>query len=154
MSVTNTIRKFFQSVLKDVARKEFLETVGQEMRDRIKTRTRLGKGVEAKGATASPLKKLSPGYQERRTRLKEAGELSTKTTPKKSNLTKTGRMIDSVKYQVTSDNKVEIFVSSDQERKVKANADLGRKFLNFSDLDQKRISDLIKQRIREVLRKR
>lgn len=73
-----------------------MKAIGAFMIEKIAVRTRLGYGVTDNLAEKSRLKGLSPKYIKFR---KSYSLLSSLTTPKKSNLTKTGDMIDSIRIK-------------------------------------------------------
>lgn len=70
-----------------------LQVIGQLAVDLIVKRTRLGYGVKKNGGKRFRLEPLTEGYVEQR----KKGGLSQYTGPKKSNLTRTGQMLESVK---------------------------------------------------------
>lgn len=75
-----------------------MDDVGEVIIDLIKNRTRKGYGVDANYGSKGKLAPLQPSTKEYRKRYR--GKLSSETKPKKSNLTFTGSMLDSLKAKV------------------------------------------------------
>ena len=89
-----------------------IERLAQEFRDLIVTRTRLGFGGDKFGGTQRKLKKLEPVTRTDRQRAKKKGQLSGDTSPAKSNVTRTGSLLDNTKvkrvtggYRIAPDDK-------------------------------------------------
>lgn len=151
------LNKRLRRIIKDATRREFMKKLGKESRDNIKLRTRQGYGVNEKGGKREALRKLSDPYIERRKTLKKQGKLSQKTSPRgvrgRSNLTKTGKMLDSLSYKVDGDS-VEVFIKgSENQDKAKENAEMGRPFMNMTDKDIRRLTNLIKERVAWAIRR-
>jgi hypothetical protein len=67
-----------------------------------------GKGVKREDGNKGDLKPLSPDYIKQRAR---DPRLHSETTPETSNLTRTGEMLDSLKYRINRDGSLEIYVA-------------------------------------------
>jgi hypothetical protein len=95
MKPDEKLRKLAQEtkrfVEKNASKFDFLLT---DIPNQIKTRTRLGRGVQKTDGKLEPLKKLSDKYV--KVRQKNKPDLK-ETTPKRSALTATGQMLDSIK---------------------------------------------------------
>ena len=98
--------KSVQLAMMEAAKPQIMRPLGEKAVEIIVRRTRLGYGVERHGQERFKLKALSPGYVYFRKQV-DAGlasfpgslgkqGLSEWTTPTKSNLTATGRMLDSM----------------------------------------------------------
>lgn len=148
------LSKKLNQIIDEVQTKEFYEELGSTAVERIKTRTRLGKGVSKRGGQAETLKPLAPTYIEDRQYLKQKGKLSSKTTPSRSNLTKTGAMLDATTHKATNKEAVVTVVGEEEKRKVKENADLGRIYLNLSDLDIQALTKITERRVTEVIKRK
>lgn len=104
-----------KSLIKEFSSQSNMEKIGEYAAERIKTRTRLGRGVEKDGAQPKPLKKLSQSYRDQRkgkigfytvgtgaNRIvvpfepSKKPNLSNATSPTKSNLTFSGQLLDSI----------------------------------------------------------
>jgi hypothetical protein len=99
-AITSEIRKRVADALSN-------STIAEDTADQIRKRTRLGKGVDDSGKQGS-LKPLGAfarpenkdKYIDKRKKARLAGELSELTTPKKSNLTYSGQLLDAIKGRV------------------------------------------------------
>ena len=80
-------------VLADSVKPQAIKATAQFARDIVVKRTRLGYGVTTKGGSKELFKKLSPNYVKQR---KMFAGLHALTRPNKSNLTRTGQMLDSI----------------------------------------------------------
>lgn len=132
--VFENIRKRFDKVVQ-----KSLEPLGREAIRLIVVRTRLGYSVSRQGASRGRLKKLSPNYVKFRERF---SRLSSLTTAKRSNLTLTGQMLDSMEIIKISNRNVVIGPRGRRSDGTK-NEDLarwvqkaGRPFLNISRTEQ------------------
>lgn len=82
-----------------------MRAIGEFMIEKIRIRTQLGNAVMENLTEKSKLKPLSKKYIEQR---KVFMNLSTMTTPKRSNLTRTGSMLDSLKIKSMSKTAIRI----------------------------------------------
>jgi hypothetical protein len=82
-----------------------MRAIGEFMIEKIRIRTQLGNAVMENLQEKSKLKPLSKKYIEQR---KVFMNLSTMTTPKRSNLTRTGSMLDSLKIKSMSKTAIRI----------------------------------------------
>ena len=140
---TQEIRKFvkdLEGVFKDITSKRQLLFLGNEAIKVIKDRTRRGRGVAKPGGRSTKLKALSKAYIEQRKRIR----LSPFTNARKSNLTRSGRMLASLRSTVQG-NKV-VVKPTGQSREGVPNekvaehvTDQGRPFLNLSADETQRL---------------
>lgn len=129
-----------QRAIESLTTREHLEEVGNKVANDIRIRTRLGNSVNQHGGEKSRLKKLSPKYVESRARFRNLSEL---TTPKKSNLTRTGHMLSSlgvVKIDTATNSIVIEPQGTDMDGisnmdKAVWNEEKGRPFLYMSELE-------------------
>jgi len=147
--------KFFKD-LEDVARNDtLLREIAKYIETQIKKRTRLGKGVPSQGAAAEPLKKLSNEYKLQRRELKKQGLLSGDTTPAKTNLTKTGSMLDNIIAEVRNSSIVVDIKGTDKfrmsNRKKAELVSKERPFMNLSKAELREVDRIIRKFI-EALR--
>lgn len=139
-----------------------LDPIARETAKDIKIRTRLGYGVSSTGAEREPLKKLSDSYKDQRKADSKRGELSDETAPSKSNLTRTGQMLDSLYGVARRDGEIEIDFKagrSDGESNkaiAKKVADEGRPFINLSNRELERLNqrlvDTLKKNIEDIFK--
>ena len=97
------LESYLKKKIKDITDKEFLEFVAQEARDIIYKRTKSGKGLSATktfGTSLTPLKKLNSEYIVIRGQ-KILGPFG---TAKKSNLTLSGELLESMVYKITGNS--------------------------------------------------
>lgn len=183
----NPLEKYSTAIanaFRDLVRPENMRKYGEQAAAMIKLRTRLGQGVESDGAEKGPLKPLSPAYIKMRQEQQDTAEsdvltarfrsgkrglhvtkkqlhgkggLSDQTSPGKSNLTRTGQMLNS--ESVTSVGEGEVFVGPKGSRDDgKKNEDIaayvtyaGRPFNNLSKIEVKRVNDAIKKDMKKFL---
>lgn len=152
--------------------RNLMQLIGEQAAFLIKTRTRLGYGTsEDRVSNKEKLKKLSDKYIERRRSsrkdvkrrakkgISETGFESINTgltTPAKSNLTFTGRMLDAIRGKASSSTKATVQIQGDHGDGL-SNKDLakyvakaGRPFFNLTTLEVKQLSNTL----REVVLKR
>jgi len=144
-----------QRLQKEPVSKETVSEIAQATRDEVKARTQKGFGVNTPKGPKTRLKKLSSGYVKQRRGLKKKGILGGAATVQKSNVSKTGAMLDSMKYSA-SENEIRIYISG-QENVAKA-VDLdsqGRVFMNLSKTEfnkvKRAIEDSIRKKIKRIL---
>ncbi len=82
-----------------------MRAIGDFMIEKIRVRTQLGNAVMENLTEKSKLKPLSKKYIEQR---KVFSSLSSMTTPKRSNLTRTGSMLDSLKIKSMSKTAIRV----------------------------------------------
>lgn len=118
----------------NIPRGEML-VIGKKMADKVRVRTRLGRGVDEQ-----PLEKLSPAYIDYRKYLKDKGRLYEQTNPKRSNLTLTGQLLNSLFARSDRINQFTILVKENRIASDTKNSDIvrwqktaGRDFLGLSE---------------------
>ena len=154
-------KKQMERVLDDVASPASMREIGTDAAERIRKRTRLGKGVEVDGGDASPLKALSDQYKKSRKNSrgsKGLGKLSQFTTPGKSNLTFTGQLLDSIR--VISQGAASVVIGLYGGRRGGGtNKEIGgyvsedRPFLHLSKAELEGMKRTIRQRIDAALKR-
>jgi hypothetical protein len=109
----------------------------------VKKRTRSGKGSTPQGNETN-LKPLSPSYIKARQKM----NLSPDTSPSKSNLTKSGDMLDDITANVKASNdKINITIgfNSAKERKKAGYVSDERPFMNLTKAEEKQLADATEQ---------
>lgn len=165
-----------QKAIEKAVSPDAMRSYALEAANMIRVRTRLGYGVASSGGKRERLKPLSESYKKQRAgqlgffttesgavvpyKPKRKPKISEFTTPGRSNLTFTGQLLDSL--QVTSANrgKATIGVQGRRAGSSLTNRDVarfveeqGRPFLNLSDVEIKRVNELVTKRLTEELRK-
>lgn len=153
-------KKDMKKVIDEFDKKETMRDVGNFAADRIVKRTRLGKGVSEKGGDSQPLKRLSDGYKKQRK--KKSTELSQFTTPGKSNLTRTGQMLDSVKVTevdqgralvAPTGNRTDSKINKLNNLDVAGYVSKDRPFLNLSKAELLALNRYVREKIEALLKK-
>lgn len=102
------LNKQLERVLKDITDKQILKQLGEFIVEMLVDRVRgQGQGVKQEDGNRTDLSPLSPGYIRQRARDRS---LHPETSPERSNLTRTGEMLDSLRYRI-KDGRVEIYVA-------------------------------------------
>lgn len=163
------------ALLNELAEEKNMMLIGEYAKELIKKRTRLGYGVEKTGDERKKLKALSDSYIDQRkgkvsfikTKAKNiipvkplsSPKLSPSTSPTKSNLTKSGSMLDSM--SVTSSNgKVRIAPQGSRSDSRFSNEEIaslvtkqGRPFNNLAKGDLKQLRDFVSSLLNTLSRK-
>ena len=155
------ILKRISSTVKEAVNREALDSIGLFAVNLVVKRTRLGYGVSRQFDKKQRLAPLSPGYVKSRKMFEGLSDL---TTPKRSNLTRTGQMLDSIRHKVKG-NSVEIRPEG-RRTDGKLNSDIAyynaiggknrprRVFMNISELEYKQILRFYRKTFGDLLRKR
>jgi hypothetical protein len=154
--VTSNFKKVFAKLKREVGAtysKKQMTMLGEFAADMIRIRTGLGYGVAWPGAKRSKLKELSEEYVEAR---KSFSELSGFTTPERSNLTRTGQMLESIIVLNATSSEVEVGpqgerydtdIDTSNDKIAKYVAEQGRPFISVSDLEIKKLVRHFKKEI-------
>lgn len=160
MSKVNTdeFKKYMDDLYKEFANTNNLKKVGDFVAERIQKRTRLGKGVDKTGADPKPLKKLSDGYVKQRAKKKSS--LDSTASPRRSNLTFSGRMLAALKTLSVLPDRVIVGIeaSSRKDSLLKNDEVAGfvskdRPFLNLSKAELNGVSDFIRKLLSSFIRR-
>lgn len=158
---------------------ENMRKIGKQAADMIKLRTRLGFGAVKDGAEKEKLKPLTKTTIEQRKgniaffKSPSTGkpipykpdsngakiQLSNQTSPSKSNLTRTGQLLDS--EQVISASRANVAIGpkggrndgKTNEKVAQYVTDAGRPFNNLSKVEVKRLQDAIKKDLRDRIKR-
>lgn len=136
MSEADKIRRLqveVEKAIRDIVSSSSLEKIASDLPERIKVRTRLGYGVSKTGGPREKLKPLSSSTQRSKNYKKNRGELSDQTTPRRSNLTDTGQLLDSLEVKSERNGEVQIRPKGNRNTEVaRYVTDGGRPFLDLS----------------------
>ena len=145
--------RIVQAVLNAALSKHTMSKVGVAAVERIRTRTRLGKGVTKNSTDPSKLPKLKPQTVEVRKSLKRAGRLTgPNATPGKSALNRTGALLEDLDY-VAGYGKLAIGLKSGEQRRIAAELQSsGFVFMNLSKAEIKGLSKIIREEVKKALK--
>lgn len=135
--------------LKEVTGKKLLTEAKDGVVSEIVTRVRLGFGVDKSGARKQKLKKLDSSY----VRQRKKSDLGKGASASKSNLHKTGQMVEEDIGGIVDGNKIIIGMETDRSAKVAAFVSKQRPFLNMSRGEIQRLTKFFKVEITEIFRK-
>lgn len=145
-----------KAAVEKISKPDSMRKIGKRAVDMIRLRTQLGYGVAKRGGEKSPLKKLSSAYKETR---KKDSQLDPQTSPGKSNLTRTGQMLNSLDVKTVSTGRA-LIGPGGSRNDGKDNADIGRyvsqagrPFNNLSGTEEKRLNETIGQDLKTELQK-
>lgn len=133
------IRDIEKSLKRSVSSRE-MQRLGKMAIQIIQRRTRRGRGVSKSGGSVRTLKRLSPNYIAARKRQRR--KLSRFTSPGKSNLTFTGKMLSSMQATVVKQGHVRIGFKGRRNEKV---AEYVSKQRPFNNLARKEINALVEE---------
>lgn len=92
--------------------------LGDTMKALIFRRSKAGKQV-GRGRSEIDLPKLKSSYVEQRVRLQQSGKLSSSTSPGKSNVTKTGEMLEDLNVDITNTGAIVNLGNTESEEKMR-----------------------------------
>lgn len=163
MSIKREVNIFTKRLQKTInvaaGNKRLLTQVGRIAARLIKRRTRNGFGVSQPGANAERLKRLSQAYVSFRS---NSRDLSSETTPGKSNLTFTGVLLNSLRVVKADSQKREVTVDASRRRRrggltnekvAEFVSEQGREFLNLSRREITQVTRSFNRSYREQFKK-
>jgi hypothetical protein len=131
------LRKMMEKLVEEASSPEYMKQLGDEAASLIRKRTRLGYGVAEQGGNKGKLEPLTEPYVKQR-KIKATGP----TTPKKSNLTQKGDMLDALSSKPNGNGSIEIgFTDAHEAQK----AVWTSKLRPFNNLSKAEISQLRKK---------
>lgn len=143
-----------KAVVDGIVEESTMREVGKLAKDMVVSRTKKGFGVSDNEGKATRLKGLSESYKKQRGRLKSQGRLAGDTSPRKSNLTKRGKMLRDVTFSAST-AKAEVFIKNEKSRKkASLQADEGREFMNLSKSELNKIKKKIEKKIKDDINKK
>lgn len=142
--------------VKDIEKNSF--EYSEMLADDIRKRVRLGYGVSGDGLPRKKLKAITAQTIKARQRLKDKNKLHPMTSPGRSNLTRTGQLTDAIVAKKDSKKRIAVEIEENRDDGV-LNSDIvlgqeneGRPFFYVTDLEKKRLFDLIKKQILKSIR--
>ena len=156
----NVFDKILDQV-KRISRGYNMRHIAEDAAERIKRRTRLGYGVKdgRRSGKRERLKETKESYRKARARDKKRGRLSSTTTVKKSNLTRTGQLLASIRGR--SSGTAAIIETKGGRDDGRSNSEVagyvaenGRPFFELTDKELKGLRNTIKKDLIKRLRKR
>lgn len=166
MSFEKDISDFVKSVEKTIdeslSRKQ-LTVLGKATLAIIYKRTKKGIGVNKTGQVGGARKRLKALEKSTIARRKSFKDLHPTTSPRKSNLTFSGQLLDSLKVKKISARKKSFVISPEGKRKGSSLANFevaefvdqnGRPFLGLSNKDLKEVVKLYQSSFAKLVRKR
>lgn len=165
------VSKAIQAAVKEVLGKNSFNEIVKELGETVRIRTQLGYGVAKTEAPRQRLKPLSESYKEQRKgkayyfqrggktirvetpKGSKPSDLSSKTSPSKSNLTYTSQMLDSVEGKATGFGSGTIKTTGTRRDGVRNEkiaeyvTEQGRPFLNLSNTEINQLKSEIKNRL-------
>lgn len=140
-----------KKILEKLKSPESLKELGTKVIDMVRNRTRLGYGC-SKDGKKEKLDALSDPYVKQRRNRKKKGTLSSLTSPAKSNLTLTGDMLKNMDYKVDKEQLVIEFSDEFSTNKATWNTDKERPFMNLTEQETKRVTELIKDEVAKLVK--
>jgi hypothetical protein len=126
---------------------EISDEIGETLVYMIRTRTRLGFGVDKNGGAKQKFKPLRPSTITHRQYLKSRGLLSPLATPAKATMTRFGDMMDDLTYDKAPQRVTILFSQTREALKAYYNSQLGRPFMFLTDKETKAARNLVQQAI-------
>ena len=151
MTVKELKRKL-DSIILDTVNKTLTTEIGKQVVKQVRNRTQRGYGVAENNGKQQRLKPLKPATKAIRKGLAGKGQLSPNTSPGKSNLTRSGKMLNNINY-TASENKVVVSVKGAQ--KIKAmDVSKERPFMNLSKTEINAVTKTVKEAIVNDIKKK
>jgi len=135
-----------------------MQDVGDFAVELVQKRTRLGYGVPDAEAPREKLKELKQSYVSQRQKDRANGKLSSRTTPKKSNLTRTDQMISSIAVTKAIEGSVSYGPTGSRTDSKLSNKEVAehvskvRPFLSLSDREVKQVTDYLRKILDKFLK--
>ena len=154
-----TIDKIKPDILQKVLGTDHLNRIAKAMSNQVKKRTQVGKSVASTAGTQQNFQPLKPRTIEQRKRASKVGQLSPNTRPSKSNLTETGKMLDSLEGRSLNRGEIEIYISDTERAEVAKYHHEGggklpkRPFMFLAKFELKMISDAVNEFIKFLVDK-
>lgn len=157
MSFESDLKSFrdkLDKALDELVSPKVLKEIGQFEADLIKRRSRLGSGVPKDGGAKVKFTELAPSTVVSRRKKKLASE----TTPKKSNLTESGQLLNDLVSKIEGRSTV-IGHTKDRNKRIGAFHQTGgpklpqRRYLGLAKEDIKQITAIMQDKFTDILNK-
>lgn len=145
------IYKIVKAAVDAATSRKTKDRIGEEISEGIRTRTRSGQGVRKSEGDVTRLPKLKNTTVKRREGLKRAGRLSKDTSPETSNLTRSGKMLGSLRGRNTRKG-VSIEMTPGQAKKA-ADLDSKFEFMNLSKNEKGQVVEIIEDEIQKSIKR-
>lgn len=141
-----------------IFKQDMLENLAKFIINMIRIRTRLGYGVSENDGRKKKLLPIKESTIEERKRLRKHGRLSEETAPTRSNLTRTGELLESLTYKISKVNFLTILIPNRKHKNSNAtNAEIagyqekaGRVFFKLSSQE---LNQIKREAVKEIKRK-
>lgn len=149
-------QKRLDKVIDTIDGKEYFAKIPDLILDRTRGE---GYGITKEDGRRQKLKGLADSTVLQRESMDRRGQLSSETTPKTSNLTATGQLLDSIVYKKSG--KKHQIVMIDKRKKGKANnsdivdgqAKMGRKFFGLTKVEREQLEKNVLNKLNESIKK-
>lgn len=154
--MADKLSKITQIIKTAITKKSVLDAAGKSAVESIVKRTRLGRGVGKNLGSSSPLPRLKESTVKTRKYLKQKGQLTgPNATPAKSGLNRTGELLNSVEYKISSGSvNIEL---ADKANKDKATdlikIDKDYTFMNLSKPEFARMIKAMSDQVAKILKR-
>lgn len=155
--IKDLVKKITKELEQTVKSKAFYDEIGEEVSTQIRKRTRLGYGIGGAESQVK-LKPTAPSTKKSKEYKKKKGKLSDQTTPKKSNLTDTGQLLDSIQHKASLQKVVIDFknLRKDSEignKELASHVQVDRPFFGLTNPEKNRLRRLIEKKIQEMVKR-
>lgn len=159
MSIEDEFRKLNKKINKVVGlgtNRKFLQRTIKILEEEIRERTQKGFGNDKFKGKEKPLKPLSDSYVKQRSK----GRLASTTSPRKSNLTRSGQMLKSLRGQVNGD-KMELVFKDARRNSSRGNSEVAgyaevdpgeRQFINPTKKEFDKVEEQIAKEIDQIFK--
>lgn len=135
------LQELLSNMANNLKNDKVVSTIADASVKQIVKRTRAGYGITSNKVESASIVKLKnkPSTKKRRKFDKKKGVLSSKTTPAKANLTRTGDMLDNLEVKKLSNTEFVIEPNAEDQEKVNRLDESGKKFLGLAKKELKSI---------------
>jgi hypothetical protein len=158
IDLTELIAKPIQKAVQKAVNRSNMSKDAKLMAREMRIRTRLGKGVDRQGGRLKRLKPIKESTITNRKRTKAKGKLHPHTSPRKSNLTETGKLLDGLDGISPRNGEAKIVMRENRRDGalnadiVQGQEDMGRSFMHLSFGEVKRFQRRIRERVLKLIK--